>query len=480
MNWLWTGAELAAATGTPVAIAGVAGVSIDTRSLKPGDLFVALHDQRDGHDFVADALDKGAAAALVARALPGVAPERLIIVPDPLAALGQMAKAARARSAARVVAVTGSVGKTGTKDMLRMIFADQGQVHAAEKSYNNHWGVPLTLARLPREAAFAVIELGMNHPGEIAPLARLARPHVALITTVAAVHAGAFASVAEIADEKAAIFEGLVPGGIAILPADNAHFERLFAVAQRHAGNIVTFGRADAATFQQIEARPGPTATVINARGPEGPFLFKLGAPGLHLAMNALGALTAAQAAGADLARAALSLAAWRAPAGRGARLGIALGPSGMDGRITLIDESYNANPASMGAALDLLTLCPVEDGIGRVAAGRRIAILGDMLELGDAELALHAALASHAALDRISIIHCVGSRMKALHEALPGNKRGQWFETSQACAAMAAKLLDAGDVVMVKGSLGAAMRHVVDAIKNLGESSPLEQSEGA
>ncbi|MEX0969128.1 MAG: UDP-N-acetylmuramoyl-tripeptide--D-alanyl-D-alanine ligase [Paracoccaceae bacterium] len=480
MSRLWTGSELAKATGAAVSVDGVDGISIDTRSLKPGDLFVALQDQRDGHDFVAHALQGGAAAALVARDLPGVAREKLIIVANPLAALGQLAAAARARSAAKVVAVTGSVGKTGTKDMLRIIFADQGRVHAAEKSYNNHWGVPLTLARMPRDTEFAVIELGMNHPGEIAPLARLARPHVALITTVAAVHAGAFETLEAIADEKASIFEGLEKGGIAVLPADNAHFARLSAKARQHAGDIISFGGTDGATFRQLEARPGPTATVINAHSPDGPFLFKLGAPGLHLAMNALGALAAAHAAGADLARAALALAIWRAPEGRGARLGIALGPSGMDGQITLIDESYNANPSSMGAALDVLTLCPVEDGIGRVAAGRRIAILGDMLELGQDELSLHAALAHHGALENITIIHCVGPRMHALYKALPGNKRGQWFENAQACAAKAAKLLDAGDVVMVKGSLGAAMRHVVDAIKNLGECSPLDQSEGA
>jgi len=468
MTVLWTGAEIAAATGALVADIQVTGVSIDTRSLKPGDMFIALQDQRDGHDFVVAALEKGAAMAVVGRAINGVPAEKLVIVPDTLTALNQLAKAARARTQARVIAITGSVGKTGTKDMLRTALAAQGKVHAAEKSYNNHWGVPLTLARLPQDADFAIIELGMNHPGEIAPLSHLSRPHVAMITTIAAVHAAAFATVAEIADEKATIFEGLEPGGVAVLPSDNVYFSRLLAKAQV------------CATFYLTRAHTSAKATVIEADGPDGAFVFKLGAPGLHVAMNALGAVAAAHAAGADLALSALALAQWRAPDGRGAQYKITLGPGGIDGHLTLIDESYNANPTSMGAALALLALSPVENGVGRVAVGRRIAVLGDMLELGPEELDLHASLAAHVAMGEVAKVHCIGQRMRALFNALPVAKRGQWFEDSGACAAQIGRLLDAGDVVMAKGSLGSRLALVVDAIKKLGECSPLNSGEGA
>jgi len=476
MSALWTGAELAEALGVSVPDIALTGVSIDTRTLQPGDLFIALKDQRDGHDFLTAAIKAGASAALVSRAVDGVNADKLILVPDVLASLNQLARFARARSAARVIAVTGSVGKTGTKDMLRHMLAAQGRVHAAEKSYNNHWGVPLTLARLPREADFAVIEIGMNHPGEIAPLSQLARPHVAMITTVAAVHAEAFSGVEAIADEKAAIFEGLEAQGVAVLPRDNAHYERL---KRATSATVVAFGEHEASTFRMTRAHVSPTATVVEASSPDGPFMFKLGAPGLHLAMNALGALAAAHAAGADLARAALALAQWRAPEGRGAQYCIAFGPSGLDGQLTLIDESYNANPASMGAALALLALSPVENGIGRVANGRRIAVLGDMLELGPDELALHAGLAAHSALTKIHKVHCIGARMKALHTALPFERRGQWFADSSECAAQIGRMLDAGDVVMAKGSFGSRLAVVVDAIKNLGECSPLNTGEG-
>jgi UDP-N-acetylmuramoyl-tripeptide--D-alanyl-D-alanine ligase len=474
---LWTRDEAAAATGGTCARDWAAGgVSIDTRTLAPGDLFVALTAARDGHDFVAEALARGAAAALVSRrpeGLPADAP--LLLVPDVLGALRDLGRAARARFPGRVVAVTGSVGKTGTKEMLRVALAAQGSVHAAEKSYNNHWGVPLTLARMPAGRDFAVVEIGMNAPGEIAPLAKLARPHVAMITTVAAVHLAAFRDVSGIAREKAAILEGLEPGGTAVLNRDIATYPILLAAARRAGARSVRFGRSGRPEFRLGEVRVGASSTCIEARARGRSFLFRLGAPGRHLAMNALGVLAAVEALGGDIARAAVALGQWQAPEGRGARWTVLLGPGGLDGAITLIDESYNANPAAMTAALEVFAAEKPEDGQGRVSRGRRVAFLGDMLELGPRERELHAALAGLPALAAVTTVHCAGSRMRALHQALPAAQRGEWFETAEAMAARAGRLVDAGDIAMVKGSLGSRVGQVVEAIKRMGDARPAE-----
>ncbi|HUF87321.1 MAG TPA: UDP-N-acetylmuramoylalanyl-D-glutamyl-2,6-diaminopimelate--D-alanyl-D-alanine ligase [Thermohalobaculum sp.] len=467
---LWSAPEAAAATGG-AARGGwdqVSGVSIDTRSLAPGDLFVALAgENRDGHAFTAQAIEAGAAAAMVSQVPAGLSADApLLVVGDTLEALRGLGAAARARSAARVIAVTGSVGKTSTKEMLRAMLSAQGDTHAAERSYNNHWGVPLTLARMPAATRYAVIEMGMNHPGEIAPLSRLARPHVALITAVEAVHLAAFGSVGEIADAKAEIFAGLEPGGTAILNRDNPHFDRL----ARQAGDarILGFGTADADLLLEHATITGLT-TVVRARIAGQPVTFKLGAPGAHFALNAVAALGAVTAVGADLARAGLAMAGWRPPEGRGRRWRIELGPAGMDGAITLIDDSYNANPASLRAALAVLAASPVTHEQGRIARGRRIAFLGDMLELGPTEEALHAGLAELPELDGIDQLHLAGPRMRSLHAALPPEKRGAWFEDSAQLAERARRLVDAGDVCMVKGSLGMVMRRVVEAIRGLG-----------
>lgn len=475
---LWTAAEAEAATGGRASGGWRAsGVAIDTRALAPGDLFVALAgDSRDGHGFVAEALAKGAAAALVSRRPEGVAADApLLTVADTLEGLRGLGAAARARLApqARVIGVTGSVGKTGAKEMLRAMLAPQGATHAAERSFNNHWGVPLTLARTPAEARFVVLEMGMNHAGEIAPLSRLARPHVALITTVEAVHIENFADEAGIAEAKAEIVAGLEPGGVAVLNADNRWFDRLAAVARAASAQVVAFGPGERCDARLRSARVGADATVAEALIDGREVMFKLNAPGRHLAMNALGALAAARAAGAEIARAALGLAAWRPPEGRGARWRVALGPEGVDGDFLLIDESYNANPASVGAALEVLAAAPAEDGIGRIKRGRRIACLGDMLELGAAEAERHAALAAHPAAERLDEVLCVGPRMKALHEALPRPLRGGWFETAPEAAERLRRRVDAGDVVMVKGSNGMRMGAVVEALKRAGRAAP-------
>lgn len=469
---LWSAPDAAAATGGEArgGWAHVTGVSIDTRTLATGELFVALAgESRDGHDFVAEALGKGAGAALVSRIPDGVAADSpLLVVRDTLEGLRALGAAARARSAARVIAVTGSVGKTSTKEMLRAMLGSQGATHAAEKSYNNHWGVPLTLARMPTATRWAVLEMGMNHAGEIAPLSRLARPHVALITAVEAVHLAAFASVEQIADAKAEIFAGLEPGGTAILNRDNAHFARL--AAQAGEARILGFGTADADLLLESAAITG-LSTIVRARILGQQVTFKLGAPGAHFALNAVAGLGAVTAVGGDLARAALAMSGWSPPEGRGQRWRVALGPAGIDGAITLIDDAYNANPASMRAALAVLAASPVTHDTGRISRGRRIAFLGDMLELGPTENALHAGLAGLPEIAGIDLVHLAGPRMRQLHAALPPDKRGEWFEDSAALAARARRLVDAGDVCMVKGSLGMAMRRVVDSIKALGEA---------
>ena len=469
---LWTARDAAAATrGTASGWESVCGVSIDTREIAPGEMFVALAgEHRDGHAFVADALARGAGCAMVTHRPEGVAQDApLLIVDDTLAGLRGLAAAARARTGARVIAVTGSLGKTTVKEMLRAMLAAQGRTHAATRSFNNHWGVPLTLARMPRDTQWAVIEIGMNHAGEIAPLSRLARPHVALVTTVAAVHLENFDDVGGIADAKAEIFAGLEPGGTAVLPADNAWQDRL--AAQTGAAERLSFGEA-AADLRLTDVTLGADTTVLglSIRGERA--LARLAAPGRHLALNATAALAACLAAGADPARALIGLGAWRPAEGRGARKTVALGPGGIDGAITLIDESYNASPASVRAALAVLAAAPVEHDIGRISRGRRVAFLGDMLELGPEEAALHAGLAQAPEMAEIDRVHCCGPRMRALHAALPAERRGQWAEDSDALAARVPGLVDAGDVCMVKGSNGSRMGRVVAAIRAVGAAS--------
>ncbi|WP_149140837.1 UDP-N-acetylmuramoyl-tripeptide--D-alanyl-D-alanine ligase [Gemmobacter caeruleus] len=472
---LWTSAEAVAATGGHCPVAWQAqGVSIDTRSLAPGDLFVALKDVRDGHDFVAQALEKGAAAALVSRIPEGVAPDApLLLVPDVLRGLEDLGRAARARTRARVIGVTGSVGKTSTKEMLRAMLAGQGRVHAAEASYNNHWGVPLTLARMPAEADFAVIEIGMNHPGEIAPLARLADLDVAVITTVAPAHLFAFDSLAGIAREKAAILDGLRPGGTAILPEGLEVSPLLRARAAETGIRAVTFAETGA-DWQIAQAQWGEEASTVQAATPAGPRLFRVQSPGRHFAVNALAVLAVAEALHLDPALSAQGLGRWVPPAGRGQRERIITDPVEETG-FDLIDDAFNANPASMAASLDVLSILQPQDNIGRIKRGRRIAILGDMLELGDSELALHAAIAGYPALASVTLVHCVGPRMKALHAVLPPAQRGEWVEQAADLLPRLRALVDAGDIVLVKGSKGIKVSLLVDALRKLGQGRPQE-----
>ncbi|MFC7735289.1 UDP-N-acetylmuramoyl-tripeptide--D-alanyl-D-alanine ligase [Roseomonas sp. GCM10028921] len=448
---LWDSASLREATGGALPDgATVTGVSIDSRSTGAGDLFIALRDARDGHDFVPDALARGAACAMVDREIPGAGP--LLRVGDTLAGLTALGTAGRARCPARFVAVTGSVGKTSTKEMLAAGLSACGAVHAAAASYNNHWGVPLTLARMPVSAEYGVIEVGMNTRGEIAPLSRLARPHVAVITTIAPAHLGRLGSMEAIAEEKADITAGLEPGGVAVLPAEGPQAGLLRRRAEEAGARVVTFGKGGDVRLESWEGGPESQSFRV-ALGGEG-FDVALGVPGRHMAMNAVAALAAARALGADPRRFAEGLAGFAALAGRGARVLIPV----QGGAVLLLDESYNANTTSMRAALAVLA---AQKGM------RRVAVMGDMLELGDEGVAMHAALAADAA-GCADVVFTCGPQMAALHAALPAGSRGAHAEDSAALAQIVADALRAGDAVLVKGSLGSRMAGVVRAIRAL------------
>lgn len=459
---LWTFDELVrAAGGRPERANGapVTGLSIDTRTLEPGDLFVALKDQRDGHAFVTNAFKAGAAAALVSEgyeAQPEDGP--LIRVRDTLAGLEAIGRAARARlpAGARVIAVTGSAGKTGTKDMLRAALSRVGPTHAADKSFNNHWGVPLTLARMPATTRFGVFEIGMNHAGEITPLARLVRPHIAIVTTVEPVHLAQFPSVEAIAEAKAEIFTGLEPGGTAVINRDNAHFEILRSHAEAAGARIVSFGqdaRADVRP-KALELSSEGTAIEVAVGGRE--IHFRVAVPGIHVARNALAVAAAIDAAGADVEEALPALATLPPPPGRGTRTEIAF----RGGRILLIDESYNANPASMRAALAVLGTVP------RAAFGRRIAVLGDMLELGEHEKAHHVALKEAVDAAGTDLVFACGPNMEHLFAALAPGRQGAWTPASDELTERLLARLEPGDVVMIKGSNGSRMGPLADALR--------------
>lgn len=473
---LWTSDELAAATGGRATRAfRVDGLTIDSREVAPGDLFVALTAARDGHDFAAAALKAGAAAALVSRVPEGMEEAALLLVADVQTALEDIGRAARARTRARVVGVTGSVGKTSTKEMLRAVLGGQGRVHAAERSFNNHWGVPLTLARMPADADFAVIEIGMNAPGEIAPLARMAGLDVALVTTVAPAHLAAFDSIDGIAHEKASIMDGLRPGGIAVLNADIGTWPILRDKAAAVGAQVLTFGEGPGRDCRLNRSQITGDLIVAEAELHGNPVLFKVMSAGRHFALNALAVLAVTEALALDPAISASDIGLWRPPPGRGTRERLILDRVDDHLSFDLIDDAFNANPASVAAALDLLGATQPQDGLGRVSRGRRIAILGDMLELGPDETDLHRAIAAHPAISGIALVHCVGPRMRHLWEALPTARRGEWHPAADDLAARARHLVDAGDVVLVKGSKSSHVSRVVDAIRKLGHPAPPE-----
>jgi UDP-N-acetylmuramoyl-tripeptide--D-alanyl-D-alanine ligase len=458
---LWTLGEIVAATGGSClgdATMPVTGLSIDSRSLGQGEGFVAIRGpNRDGHSFVEAALASGAACAIVDRSFPAGDEERLVRVGDTLEALNALGRAGRARATDTVViAVTGSVGKTGTKEALRLTLAPSGSVHASVKSFNNHWGVPLSLGNMPKDVRFGVFEIGMNHAGEIDVLTRLVRPHIAIVTTVAPVHLGFFRSVEDIADAKAEIFHGLEPAGTAIINRDNPLYERLKRHAEQHGARIVSFGETEGADARVLAIELKPDGSEVRADVLGEVVSYRLGAPGRHVVQNSLAVLAAVKLADADLGAAARALADLRAQAGRGGRT---LFP-GRGGNIAIIDESYNANPASMRAALATLGLTP------RYEFKRRVAVLGDMLELGTQGAKLHQELAEVVDGAGVDVVFACGELMGSLYQALPAGRRGAYAKTAEDLLPLLTAGVGPGDVIMVKGSLGSRMGPLVEALK--------------
>jgi UDP-N-acetylmuramoyl-tripeptide--D-alanyl-D-alanine ligase len=473
---LWSAREAAAATGgRRLADWQAGGVCIDSRTLQPGDLFVALKGPSfDGHDFAREALDRGAAACVLARLPADVPPSApVLLVESTFDALWDLGRAARARSRAKIIGVTGSVGKTGIKEALRLVLEGQAPTVANDGSLNNHWGLPLSLARMPAETAYGVFEMGMNHAGELTLLSQLARPRVAVITTVEAVHAGNFPSVEAIADAKAEIFAGLETEGAAVLYADNPHFARLAGAAERSGcSRIIAFGTGSRCDVRLLTAEA--TADGARVRADVAGLLvdYRLAVAGSHWVSNSLCVLAAAAAVGADVAAAAASLVRFRLPKGRGQRFALGL-PGG--GALTLIDESYNASPVAMAAAFEVL---------GRMqpgAGGRRIAVLGDMLELGESAAERHRGLAEPLQQHGIGLVFACGREMARLFAALPPAMQGAHAADSAALAPVVAAAVRSGDVVTVKGSAGSRMGRVVDALKALapGEATAVARAAG-
>ena len=460
---LWTVDELLKATGGKLhgtVSKPLTAVSIDSRAVREGDIFIAIKgDRHDGHDFVANALKAGAGLSVVSRVTPEMTAQGpvLEVAEDPLKGLVNMGLAARARAQGQIVAVTGSVGKTSTKEMLRVALSASGETHASAASFNNHWGVPLTLARMPRETAFGVFEIGMNHAGEITPLTGMVQPHVAIITTIAASHLGNFDSLDGIADAKAEIFTGVVQGGHAVISRDTPYFERLAAAAEACGiTDVVSFGKHPESDVRMEQVALHADCCCVTASVFGETVIYKLGLPGEHMAVNSLCVLAAAKLMGADLARAALALAGAAPAKGRGVRERLRM----EGGELMLIDESYNANPASVGAALALL-------GASQPGwRGRRIAVLGDMLELGTQGPQLHASLLEPMDAAKVDVLYAAGPLMANLWDRVPGERRGAYAATSEALRDALLAGLRPGDVVMIKGSLGSRMGPLVEAIR--------------
>ncbi len=454
---LWKSQDAALATGGQNTLSwSASGVSIDTRTIQPGDLFVALKADRDGHEFVNNAFENGAVAALVDHVPEGL--DRsfpLLLVPDVMAAFRAMARFARNRFKGKVIAVTGSVGKTSTKEMLNIILTEQGQTHSSFASYNNHWGVPLTLTRMGQDADFAVIEIGMNHPGEIAPLSVLANPDAALITSVAPAHLAAFKSIEGIAREKASVAEGLKGYGAIIINDDIPTIETVkFEINSRNFNPICFGSKEKRNRILNIDEKDEGLKILSLIEGEE--HRFELNTKAIHFAHNALGALIIAKTLDCDIVQACESLKAWLPGVGRGSIKKINLGKIGS---IELIDDGYNANPASISAALNTL---------GKNKAKRRIAILGDMKELGASEIDYHKKIASLAVISKLDCIHTVGPLMEYLHHILPEERRGFHFKKSIDVVPLLDTILKGGDCLLIKASLSVGMKVIADAISDL------------
>ncbi|HUO12357.1 MAG TPA: UDP-N-acetylmuramoyl-tripeptide--D-alanyl-D-alanine ligase [Caulobacteraceae bacterium] len=457
---LWTSDEIVAATGGIPAGApfSATGVSIDTRTLEPGDLFVALAGVRDGHEFVPAALASRAAGALVSRPSEGAT----IVVADTLQALEKLGQAARVRAPrVRRGAVTGSVGKTSVTQAIRAALDRAGRAHGSVKSYNNHIGVPLTLARMPRETERAIFEIGMNHANEITPLVRMVRPEAVVITTVGHAHIENFADgEAGVARAKAEIFDGVPPGGLAVLNADNVWFEFLKGEAEARGVKVLAFGNDESCAAQLVDFHLDGEGARVDARLHGVAISFRVRQNGAHWGLMSLAALLMAEAL--DVPRqAALEALATLAPLeGRGAEHTVRIA----HGDFTLVDESYNANPLSVAAALRTLGL--------RKVANRRIAVLTDMLELGEASVAYHTGLAPEIEAARVDLVFCAGPKMKSLWDVLPATRRGGYAKTAEALAPSLTRAIEPGDLVMVKGSRDSRAKALFEVLAGLDSHS--------
>lgn len=466
-NVIWSVKDAVSATGGRCDGTWAAtGVSIDSRTVKQGDLFVAIAgDNSDGHAYVKAAIDNGAAAAIVSRNIDDVPADRLLIVQDTFKALQDLGHAARARTSATIVAVTGSVGKTGTKEMLAAAFSAQGQTHASIKSYNNHWGVPYSLSNMHAGSDYGIFEVGMNHAHEITPLSQMIKPRIAIITTVASVHAGNFENGEEgIADAKAEIFDGMETGATAILNADNPWFDRLLSKAEDKGLRVVSFGEKENSDVRMTGFLVAANGSRVDAEILDEKISFTMQSTGKHLALNALSVLASVKIAGGDLSKAAKAIGRIEPLAGRGKCELIDIGDK--DNPVVLIDESYNASPVAMKAAFRVLAM--VDPGRG----GRRIAVLGDMYELGADAARMHRELALPLEAAGVQLVYTSGPLMKNLYDALPQDKRGGHADDTQELARIVPEVLVPGDVVMVKGSRGGGekprMQLVVEALRAL------------
>jgi UDP-N-acetylmuramoyl-tripeptide--D-alanyl-D-alanine ligase len=477
MSFLWSSdAMIAAMNGRPVGELpeGITGISIDTRTLRDGEAFFAIKgDALDGHDFATAAVAAGAALLVVAEAkLPALGKLKapMIVVDDVLAAMTRLGLASRARSHAQIIAVTGSVGKTTTKEALRHVLSEAGKVHASVASFNNHWGVPLTLARMPQDTDYGIFEIGMNHADEIRPLVKMVRPHVALVTLIAPAHLGHFRNLQEIAAAKAEIFEGLLPGGYALLNRDDKHYKLLEKLAlEAGVEHIKSFGESTRADYRLLKLKLHDECSCMTARLAGEQVVVKVGAPGRHIVQNALAVLGAAHLTGADMTKVTLALASLRADSGRGERHTLEIAK----GTFTLIDESYNANPASMRAAVELLAAATP------AGKGRRIAVLGDMLELGNQSPKLHAELAAVLAANNINMVFLGGPEMAALKAAMPVEIRTEYRQSVEELQPQLLNTIRAGDVIMIKSSKGTGFSRIVKTLlQKYNTAKPLAPAE--
>jgi len=463
---LWTSGEAAKATGGDnTRDWSASGISINTRTLKPGDLFVALvGPNADGHDHVSEAFEKGAVAACVSHRPPVFDPDTsLLMVDDTMKALEDLGMSSRSRFNGHMIAVTGSVGKTGTKEALNFVLADQGKTTATLGSLNNQWGLPLSLARIPSDAEYSIMELGMNHAGELAPLSKMTKPDVCLITTVQPAHTEFFENSEQIADAKAEIFQGAKPNWTAIINADIEETDRLTKAAeQQRVQTVIRFGKNLDADFRVIAYQLLATCSKVTVLTPQGCVYYTLASPGLHWVMNSLSVLAAVNAVGGDIFKAAAKLAQFTPPKSRGERFDVQMS----NGAFTLIDESYNASPAAMNAAISVLGAQPKED------KSQKIAVLGDMLELGEDTVLRHGELAEALISSKIDSVYLAGEAMQTVWNLLPAEMHGHHSATSEMLGEIIKNAVRPGDVVMIKGSAGMRMGHIVNVLKMMDTTS--------